>query len=191
MAALENAGIPVPAAAERYMPALPIETSRLTLRAFKDDDVDPLFAIQGNHDAMRYTYTASSRQDCAHWHRTFAALESALGFAPWTVVLRAEGCVIGWGGLSIDPFDPGWGIEVSYYFHPAYWGRGYATELVRATLQYGFGVLALEAIGAFVRPANVASVRVLEKCGLTLLGYEPRLERNHYEIQRSAWHGVA
>ena len=187
----ENQGIPVPAAAERHMPGLPIETPRLTLRAFRDDDVDPLFAIQGNHDAMRYTHVAASRQDCAHWHRTFAALASTLGFAPWTVVLRAEARVIGWGGLSIDPFDPGWGIEVSYYFHPAYWGRGYATELVRATLQYGFGVRALEAIGAFVRPANVASVRVLEKCAFTLLGYEPRLERNRYEIQHSAWHGVA
>jgi RimJ/RimL family protein N-acetyltransferase len=185
----ENQGIPVPAATERHMPALPIETLRLTLRAFQDDDIDPLFAIQGNHDAMRYTHVAESRQDCAHWHRTFAALESTCGFAPWTVVLRAAGCVIGWGGLSIDPFDPGWGVEVSYYFHPAYWGRGYATELVRATLQYGFDVLALEVIGAFVRPANVASVGVLEKCGFTLRGYEPRLERNRYEIQRSAWHG--
>jgi ribosomal-protein-alanine N-acetyltransferase len=187
----ENQSIPVPAAAVRHMPVLPVETSRLTLRAFQDDDIDPLFAIQGNHEAMRYTHAAASRQDCAHWHRTFAALASTLGFAPWTVVLRAEGCVIGWGGLSIDPFDPGWGIEVSYYFHPAYWGRGFATELVRATLQYGFVVLGLEAIGAFVRPANVASVRVLEKCGFTLRGYEPRLERNRYEIQRSAWHGVA
>jgi RimJ/RimL family protein N-acetyltransferase len=152
--------------------------------------VDPLFAIQENRDAMRYTYAASSRQDCAHWLRTFAALESTLGFAPWTVVLRTEARVIGWGGLSIDPFDPGWGIEVSYFFHPAYWGRSYATELVRATLQYGFDTLALPAIGAFVRPQNVASVRVLEKCGFTLLRYEPRLERNAYEIQCSAWRGV-
>ena len=78
----ENQGIPVSAAAERHMPALPIETPHLTLRAFKDDDIDSLFAIQGNHDAMRYTHAASSRQDCAHWHRTFAALETTLGFAP-------------------------------------------------------------------------------------------------------------
>ena len=187
----EKRGIPVPPAAERHIPELPIETPRLTLRAFRDDDVDPLFEIQGNHDAMRYTHAASSRQDCARRHRAYAALKSTLDFAPWTVVLRDEGRVIGWGGLSIDPFDPGWGIEVSYYFHPAYWGRGYATELVRATLQYGFDILALEAIGAFVRPENRASVRVLEKCGMTLRGYEPRLERNRYEIQCSAWHGMA
>jgi len=168
----------------------PLETPRLTLRAFRDEDVDPLFAIQGDRDAMRYTYAAPSRRDCAHRLHTFAALASTLGFAPWTAVLRTEARVIGWGGLSIDPFDPGWGIEVSYFLHPAYWGRGYATELVRASLQYGFATLALPAIGAFVRRDNVASVQVLEKCGFTLLRYEPRLERNVYEIQRSAWRGV-
>jgi ribosomal-protein-alanine N-acetyltransferase len=169
----------------------PIETARLTLRGFRDEDVDPLFAIQGDREAMRFTHAASSRQDCAHWLRTFAALESTRGFAPWTVILQTEARVIGWGGLSIDPFDPGWGIEVSYFFHPAYWGRGYATELVRATLQHGFGTLSLPAIGAFVRPANLASVRVLKKCGFTRLGYEPRLERNRYEVQGTAWSGVA
>jgi [ribosomal protein S5]-alanine N-acetyltransferase len=187
----ENRGQLVHAELEQRKHALPIETPHLTLRAFREADVDPLFAIQGDHEAMRYTYAASSRQDCVHWLRTFAALDSTLGFAPWTVVLRTEARVIGWGGLSIDPFDPGWGIEVSYFFHPAYWGRGYATELVHATLQHGFGILSLPAIGAFVRPANVASVRVLEKCGFTLLGYEPRLERNRYEVQRAAWLSVA
>jgi len=164
-----------------------VETRRLTLRPFREDDVGPLFEIQGDVDAMRYTHAASSRQECAHWHRTYAAQTSTLGFAPWTVVLRDEARIIGWGGLGVDPFDPGWGIEVSYYFHPAYWGRGYATELVRAALQHAFDVLGLDAIGAFVRPANAASVRVLEKCGFSLCGYEPRLERNRYEIQHAAW----
>ena len=173
------------------MPSAPIETSRLTLRPFRDEDVDALFEIQGNREAMRYTHAASSREDCARWHRAYAALESTLGFAPWTLVLRAEGRVIGWGGLNVDPFEPGWGIELSYYLHPMHWGQGYATELVRATLQHAFATLELEAVGAFVRPANVASTRVLEKCGMTLEGYEPRLERNRYEIQRSAWRGAA
>ena len=69
---------------------MPIETERLTLRAFRGEDVDALFEIQGNHEAMRYTHAASSRQDCADWHHAYAALESTLGFAPWTAILRAE-----------------------------------------------------------------------------------------------------
>lgn len=168
----------------------PVETQRLTLRAFRTEDIDPIYAIQRDQEAMRYTYTAPSRADCAHRLRTYAALESTLGFAPWTVVLRAEDCVIGWGGLSIDPFDPGWGVEVSYAFHPAYWGQGYATELVRASIQHGFDTLALPTIGAFVQPENGASARVLEKCGFARVGYEAQLARERYEIQRSAWLGA-
>ncbi len=123
---------------------------------------------------MRYTYAAPSREECAHRLRAFAALDSTLGFAPWTAVERREGRVVGWGGLGVDPFDPGWGVEVSYFFGPACWGRGYATELVSAALEHGFASLSLPAIGAFVRPDNGASVRVLEKCGFTLVGYEPQ-----------------
>ncbi len=114
-------------------------------------------------------------------------IESTLGFAPWTVILRAEGRVIGWGGLSIDPFVPGLGVEVSYYFDSRDWGRGYATELVTVSIHYGFDTVRLPAIQAFARPENVVSVRVLEKCGLTFLRYEPELERNHYEIRCSSW----
>jgi hypothetical protein len=62
----EHQDIPVPAAAERHRPGLPVETPRLTLRTFRDDDVDPLFAIQGNHDAMRYTYTAFVKSLCSN-----------------------------------------------------------------------------------------------------------------------------
>src|SRR5689334_24525553 len=96
-----------------------IETARLVLRAFREADVDPLYAIQGDRDAMRHTHAAQSRADCARWLGAYAALESSLGYAPWTAVLRAEDRVIGWGGLNIDPFAPGWGVEVSYFFHPA------------------------------------------------------------------------
>src|SRR5262245_28431339 len=99
-----NRGQLVHAESAQRKHTLPIETPRLTLRAFRDEDVDPLFAIQGDREAMRYTHAAASRQDCTRWLRTFAALASTLGFAPWTVILRTEARVIGWGGLSIDPF---------------------------------------------------------------------------------------
>jgi RimJ/RimL family protein N-acetyltransferase len=136
---------------------------------------------------MHYTYTAPSRAACAERLRAYAAGAATLGYAPWTVVLREEAQVIGWGGLNIDPFDPDWGVEVAYCLHPAYWGRGYATELVRAALQVGFGALAMPKIIAFAHGENAGSIRVLEKCGFTLLGYEPRLDRNHYVIERAAW----
>jgi [ribosomal protein S5]-alanine N-acetyltransferase len=162
-----------------------IETPRLLLRPLRDDDIGALFEIQGDPHAMRFTYAAPSPEECARRLRAHEALRAENGFAPWVAALRDDERVVGWGGLGLDPFDPGWGPEVSYFFHPAHWGRGLATELVRASVEHGFGALALPAIGAFARPENAASIRVLEKCGFRLLGWEPALERNHYEATRS------
>jgi [ribosomal protein S5]-alanine N-acetyltransferase len=72
------------------------------------------------------------------------------------------------------------GLEVGYAFSRAAWSMGYATELVQFSLAYAFGVLAAPDVHAYAKPANVASRRVLGKCGFNLLRYEPALERNHY-----------
>ena len=73
--------------------------------------------------------------------------------------------IIGWGGLNVDPGASGWGIEVAYFFHPDFWGNGYATELVKASLEHGFRDLSLDVINAYSHKDNKASIRVLEKCG--------------------------
>jgi RimJ/RimL family protein N-acetyltransferase len=163
-----------------------VETERLLLRPFALADVVPLYAIQGDREAMRFTRWAESRDSCRDWLAGHEAQRLELGFAPWTVVTRAESCVVGWGGLNVDPADPGWGVEVSYFFAPTVWGRGFATELVRASLGVAFGALGLSEVGAFARPENAASIRVLEKAGFAFLRFEPRLERNHYAIAKPA-----
>jgi ribosomal-protein-alanine N-acetyltransferase len=164
-----------------------IETARLTLRPFQETDVDPLYEIQHDPQAMRYTFCAPSRAEAERRLRAYADLLEELGYAPWTVVLQSRARVIGWGGLNVDPFDPGWGVEVAYFFHPSYWGRGFATELVQASLEQGFTQHDLTAIGAFAHRDNVGSIRVLEKCGFRFFGFEPRLNRNRYRIDREEW----
>ena len=158
------------------------QTARLNLRPLREDDLPLLYEVQSNRDAMRFTCVASSLQEFSRRLRTFEDSRAGLGFAPWVVMDRSESRVIGWGGLNVDPFDPGWGNEVSYWFHPAYWGRGLATELVLSSLSHAFDTLSLSRVSAFAMPDNIASIRVLEKCGFAFLRYEPSLGRNHYEI---------
>jgi RimJ/RimL family protein N-acetyltransferase len=43
-------------------------------------------------------------------------------------VSKANDRIVGWGGLYNHPFDPGWGMEIAYFFHPDVWGQGYATD---------------------------------------------------------------
>jgi ribosomal-protein-alanine N-acetyltransferase len=72
------------------MPAVgrdPVETVRLTLRHFQETDVDALYEIQRDEDAMQYTFCSPSRAESERRLRAYAALLEELGYAPWTVIL--------------------------------------------------------------------------------------------------------
>ena len=163
------------------------QTPRLLLRAPEPSDVDPLFAIQSDPEAMRFTYCSPSRPATAAHLESYTARFAEDGFAPWTVVLSAEDRVIGWGGLNKDPNEPHWGVEVAYYIDRHNWGRGLASELVRESLAYAFDDLGLPEIGAFAKPENIASLRVLVKTGFARVRFIPELERDEYRISRDSW----
>jgi len=183
------------------MPGPPTRRTRqLLLRAPEPADAEALFAIQGNAEAMRHTYCAPSLEATAAYIESYAARFAEDGFAPWTaLLLEPEPCVakqrdaaqqriVGWGGLNKDPSAPEWGTEVAYYIDRAYWSRGLATELVRESLTLAFGDIDLERVGAFTRPANVASARVLVKNGFERTRFVAELERDEYLIVRDYWH---
>jgi RimJ/RimL family protein N-acetyltransferase len=164
-------------------------TGQLLLRAPEPADVEPLFAIQGDPTAMRFTYCSPSREATASFIESYAARFTEDGFAPWTAVLVAEQRVVGWGGLNRDPKAPHWGVEVTYFFDPSCWGRGLATELVQASLSHAFRDLGLSEVNAFVRPANDVSVRVLAKAGFARVRFVPELERDAFQISAAFWKG--
>lgn len=158
-----------------------VETERLILHPFVASDLDALFAIHQDARVGRYTFRPTTPEQAAERYQAAEVQREGCGAAPWVVRTRDE-TVVGYGGLLLDTFDPGWGIELAYFFGPEHWGHGYATELARAAVRYGFEALALVRIVSFAQPANVASLRVLEKTGFRLLGYLSEMERNHYEM---------
>ena len=168
-----------------------VETRQLFLRAPVSSDVDAIFDIQGDADAMRYTYCAPDREATSRYLDTYSARFSEDGFAPWIAVLRGEDHIVGWGGLNRDPKEPHWGVEVAYFLHRSYWGWGVATELVQASLALAFRDLGLPEVVAFTRPANHASSRVLGKSGFVFLRHVPELERDQYVVSLDSWEGAA
>ena len=164
-----------------------VMTRRLLLRAPQASDVEPLFEIQGDPVAMRYTTVAPDAAATARYLEAYTARLPQDGFAPWVVVLREERRVVGWGGLNRDPNAPQWGPEIAYFIHPAYWGRGIATELVAAALELAFRRVGLEEVSAFTMPENVASARVLRKAGFGFRRYVEELRRDRYAIGRESW----
>jgi ribosomal-protein-alanine N-acetyltransferase len=159
-----------------------IQTDLLLLRPFIPEDIDPLYKIQSDPIAMKYTICTKSRNETESRLNAYAKEVKELGFAPWTIILRSEKKVIGWGGLNTDPFDPGWGIEVVYFFHPNYWGKGFGTELVKISINQGFYKYKIREIHAFAHKDNIASIRALTKNKFKYLRFESKLNRNHYII---------
>jgi ribosomal-protein-alanine N-acetyltransferase len=77
----------------------------------------------------------------------------------------------GWAGLQYLPeLDE---TEVGFLLDKSFWGRGYATEAARASLKFGFEHFNLDHIIALVHPENIASRRVIEKCGLSYVDTLP------------------
>ncbi len=136
--------------------------------------------------SIAHTYVAPSIEHCRQRLDAYETQRSMLGFAPWVIRSSQCGPIIGWGGLCLDTEEPSWGLEVIYAFTPSSWGHGYATELVQYSLCFAFSQLAAPEVHAFAKPANVQSIKVLQRTGFGLLRYEPALERNHYFVRASA-----
>jgi ribosomal-protein-alanine N-acetyltransferase len=157
-----------------------IETDRLLLRPPRLADAQALFAFLGDREAMRFTQPRSSLKDCRRYLAGHERQRRRVGCAPWVVVAKADNAIVGFGGLYEDPFDPGWGVEVGYFFAPGAWGRGYATELTRACLDLAARDRRWPELSAFAHPENIGSQRVLEKAGFQRSRFVSDMNRHLY-----------
>lgn len=162
-----------------------VRTARLLLRPPQPSDIPALFEIQGDAAAMKFTTWAPDLAATTAFVDSYAARGREDRFAPWTALLGER--IAGWGGLCRDPMDPHWGVEVIYFVHPDLWGQGIAGEIVHAALALAFDGLALPHVGAFARPANLASIRVLERAAFSRVRYVAELERDEFRIDASRW----
>lgn len=76
--------------------------------------------------------------------------------------------VIGFGGISFRKYGEETKLNLGYRLDKYYWGNGYATELAQNAIDYAFTDLDFNEVFALVRPRNIASIKVLEKCNMKL-----------------------
>ncbi|MCW5882339.1 MAG: GNAT family N-acetyltransferase [Anaerolineae bacterium] len=165
-----------------------IETPRLILRRLTPADMDAYYeAVFADPDVMRYLAARRPLPRDAFEARIPAMLMDHWeqhGFGPWVVIRKTDDRLIGHAGLRYWPDSTE--VEVLYALTPSTWGQGLATEAARASLRYGFDTLNLERIIAAAFAENVASRRVLAKCGMREVGPFTwrELELVRYECER-------
>lgn len=142
-----------------------LETDRLIVRGWKPGDVEAFYAICSDPAVMRFVGdgTPWSRERTQAFLDRATAMMQARGFCQWPVVRKGEGELVGFCGFV--PCEEG--AEIGWRLAPTMWGRGFATEAARAVLQYGFDLFGFPRVLATVQPSNSASVRVIEKLGLS------------------------
>lgn len=91
-------------------------------------------------------------------------------FGTWAIRLKPSETIIGFGGLSYRYYGTELKLNLGYRFDTAFWGQGYATELGRYAINYGFHELQKDQIFAVVRPKHAVSIKILEKCNMRLFG---------------------
>jgi ribosomal-protein-alanine N-acetyltransferase len=144
-----------------------VETERLVLSGFELHDLDELSAILSNPAVMRYMPGGNpfARERAEKTLRGIIGHWEERGFGWWAVRRRDRPNLIGWCGLTyLEELNE---TEVAYLFDEPFWSKGLATEAALASLRYGFNDVGLDTIVALAHVDNIASRRVMEKCGMT------------------------
>jgi len=141
-----------------------LETPRLVLRAFRNEDLDSFAAMMADPQVVRYlSGTPMSRADAWRAMATTSGHWLLRGFGMWAVERKEDGVLLGRVGL-LQP--EGWpGLEVGWTLGRPYWGRGYATEAAAASMRYAFLTQPVERVISCIDPANRASQAVALRLG--------------------------
>ncbi len=144
-----------------------IRTAHLLLRPFQPEDVDAVYenwaadpAVQKNYGEPVYP----TREAVQTLLETYIGRYASPDVYRWAIVLPEPGVCIGQIAFYLVDVRNRF-AEIEYCIGQAFQGRGFATEATKAILKYGFAQIGLHKIQISHRSNNLASRRVIAKCG--------------------------
>lgn len=141
------------------------ETERLRVRQFVPADADDFYRIQGDPEIMRYIRKPKSRRESNRFLKENIELYAANPLhGRWAVVDRQDPTVF-IGSMAVISWDQPDRIQIGYVLLAEYWGRGYATELVKTGKRYAFEKAGVSLLYGVTETPNTASQQVLLKNG--------------------------
>lgn len=145
-----------------------LETERLYLRHFTEADAPLIRHLNSQPGVLQYIPepVPASDDEAKEIIISIILPQYNNNIGRWATHLKMNDEFIGWCGLKSVKGE----IDLGYRFLPSAWGKGYATEAAKATLQYGHQPLQLEKVIAHAHIENIASQKVLEKIGMQFSG---------------------
>jgi len=174
-----------------------IETERLRLREWREDDWEPFARMNADPRVMEYFPAALTPEETAAAMERGRAHCARHGFGWWAAELKETGAFIGFIGLAVPAFEAHFTpcVEIGWRLAAEYWGRGLATEGARAALRYGFEELRLAEIVSFTTVGNVRSRRVMEKLRMTRNPADdfdhPRIAQGHPQRRHVLYRAIS
>jgi len=151
-----------------------LETERLVLRRWRDDDREAVVDIWADPDVwraigpgimgMRFdaNYAAGRfEHHLDHWER--------YGFGLWLAQERVSGQVAGWVGAAHPTYVPelAGAVEIGWTLRRPFWGSGLASEGATAAVKIAFAHLVLDEVISLINPANARSISVAKRLGMS------------------------
>lgn len=145
------------------------ETERLIVRTFSHADTDDFFKINGDETVVRYIRKALTKEASDKFlNENILFYQQNPKLGRWAVDEKTTNKFVGSFALIPLPFeDERDKLQIGYALLPEEWGKGYATELTSAGILFYFYNHALDELHAITTPENIASQKVLLKCGFT------------------------
>jgi RimJ/RimL family protein N-acetyltransferase len=142
-------------------------TDRIIVRRWRDEDLEAVFAVYSDEDAMRWVDDgrAITWEECEHWLVVTRNNYARYGYGMFALELKRSPGVFGFCGI-VHPngqTEP----EIKYALLRSQWGKGLATEAVVGLIDYGAEQHELQYMIATTAPENTASHNVLLKSGMT------------------------
>lgn len=168
-----------------------LESARLRLRGFRDDDLADLYAVHSDPQVMRYwsfpawTELAQARERLAN----AMGGRDAQRLLCWALAERTDDRLV--GGVTLFSIDRAQGrAEIGYSLRSDRWGRGLAREAMQLALAHAFGALGLRRVEADIDPRNGASCALAERLGFVREGVLRERWQVAGELQDSAMYGL-
>ncbi len=160
-----------------------VKTKRLILRPWNETDLEPFAQLNADPRVREFFFSLLNRQESDQTVKLFSDHIDRCGWGFWAASLIETDEFIGFIGLEDVNFQAHFShspsVEIGWRLAYDYWGKGYATEGARATLQYGFDELKLKEIVSFTAVQNQRSRNVMEKIGMH---HDPKDDFDHPRI---------